>query len=128
LNSDERAIRDVIATWMRASLDGDNDAVLSLVSDDVVFLGPGRPAFGKKEFAAAQDGLEAYRVEGTSDIREVYVSGDLGYAWTELTVSITPRAGGEAVRRSGPTLTIFRRRADGRWVLARDANMLTRQS
>jgi uncharacterized protein (TIGR02246 family) len=97
------------------------------MSDDVVFLGPGRPAFGKKEFAAAQGGLGDYRIEGTSDVREVYVSGDLGYAWTQLTVTMTPSAGGEPVRRSGPTLTIFRRLADGRWVLARDANMLTRQ-
>jgi ketosteroid isomerase-like protein len=29
------------------------------------------------------------------------------------------------LRRSGPTLSIFRRLGDGRWVLARDANLLT---
>ena len=31
----------------------------------------------------------------------------------------------QALRRSGPTPSIFRRVAGGRWVLARDANLLT---
>lgn len=127
MTPDERAIRDLIATWNRASEAGDDATVLSLMSDDVVFLGPGRAPMGKKEFAAAQGTMSAYHIEGVSDVREVSVSGDLAYAWTQLTVSMTPVAGGETVRRGGPTLTIFRRLPDGRWVLARDANMLTRE-
>jgi ketosteroid isomerase-like protein len=38
---------------------------------------------------------------------------------------MTPLQGGSPTRRSGYTLTIFRKQADGAWVLARDANMLT---
>ena len=38
---------------------------------------------------------------------------------------MTPIAGGQPLRRSGATLSIFRRVAGGRWVLARDANLLT---
>ena len=127
MTADERAIREVIATWLRASEAGDSPTVLSLMSDDVVFLGPGRAPFGKKEFAAAQSGVEENRLEATSEVKEVGVSGDLAYAWTQLAVAMTPRSGGPTVRRSGPTLTIFRRLADGRWVLARDANMLSRE-
>jgi len=33
---------------------------------------------------------------------------------------------GEAMRRSGYTLTILRKEPDGRWRLARDANMLAK--
>jgi ketosteroid isomerase-like protein len=40
-------------------------------------------------------------------------------------VTITPLAGGQPLRRSGATLSIYRREADGRWRLARDANLLT---
>ena len=47
MTEDERAIREVIATWMRASVAGDTATVLSLMTDDVVFLVPGQEPFGK---------------------------------------------------------------------------------
>jgi uncharacterized protein (TIGR02246 family) len=124
MSPDERAIRDVIATWLSASAAGDTSKVLSLMSDDVVFLVAGRSPFGKQEFAS-QGALSTHRLEATSDVREVHVAGDLAYARSQLTVAMTPVAGGATVRRSGPTLSIFRRLADGRWVLTRDANLLT---
>jgi uncharacterized protein (TIGR02246 family) len=127
MSLDERAIRDVIATWMSASAAGDEATVLSLMTDDVVFLVAGRPPFGKAEFAAAQSGLGTHRIEAQSDVREVYVAGPLAYARTQLTVTITPVAGGAPLRRSGATLSIFRKDDDGRWRLARDANLLTVQ-
>ena len=125
MSPDEKAIRDVIATWLSASAAGDSAKVLSLMSEDVVFLVAGRPPFGKKEFAAGQDALKTHRIETTSDVREVVVDGDLAFARTQLTVTMTPLAGGQPLRRSGPTLSIFRRVSGGRWVLARDANLLT---
>jgi uncharacterized protein (TIGR02246 family) len=125
MSPDERAIRDVIATWMSASAAGDAPTVLSLMADDVVFLVAGRPPFGKKEFAASQQTLATHHLEGTSEVREVEVAGNLAYARAHLTVAMTPTSGGPTVRRSGPTLSIFRRLGDGRWVLARDANLLT---
>jgi uncharacterized protein (TIGR02246 family) len=42
MGEDERAIRELIATWMRASAAGDLDTVLGLMSDDVVFTRPRR--------------------------------------------------------------------------------------
>ena len=125
MSPDERAIRDVISTWLSASAAGDNETVLSLMSDDVVFLVAGR-SFGKEEFRANQNALATHRIEASSEVREVVVSGDLAYARTELTVTMTPLAGGAGNRRTGPTLSIFRRNASGRWVLARDANLLAR--
>jgi uncharacterized protein (TIGR02246 family) len=125
MSSDERAIRDLIATWLRASAAGDNDSVLGLMTDDVVFLVAGRPPFGKAEFAATSNALSTHRIEAASDVREVVVSGDLAYARSQLTVTMTPLAGGQSVRRSGPVLSIFRRTPDGRWQLSRDANLLT---
>jgi uncharacterized protein (TIGR02246 family) len=124
MSDDERAIREAIATWMRVSAEGDAETVLSLMADDVVFFVAGRPPFGKQEFAAAQGGLAGSRIEGTSNVREVIVSGDWAFCSTDLTVVMTP-ADGAPVRRSGNTLSVFRRLPDGRWVLARDANLLT---
>ncbi len=125
MTNDEQAIRDLISTWLQASAAGDTANVLNLMADDVLFLVPGMKPFGKKEFTDAQQGLAQFRMEGTSNVREVQVTGDWAYCWTELTVVITPIAGGSPIRRSGPTLSILRKLANGRWVLARDANMLT---
>jgi uncharacterized protein (TIGR02246 family) len=120
MTDDERAIHDLVATWMQASQDGDIDTVLSLMTDDVVFMVPGREPFGKEAFRAASQGMKDMRMQGTSDIRELKVIGDWAYARNYLEVTVTP----PGVRRSGYTLTLFRKEPDGRWLLARDANLL----
>ena len=94
------------------------------MADDVVFLVPGMRPFGKKEFAAAQGSLAGYKLEADSQVREIKVTGDWAYCWTDLAVAMTPTAGGPTIRRSGNTLSILQRKPDGRWVLTRDANML----
>jgi uncharacterized protein (TIGR02246 family) len=124
MTDDERAIRDLVATWMKASAAGDIATVLSLMADDVVFMVPGRAPFGKEAFADAAQAMKAIRMEGTSDIRELRVLGDWAYLRNDITVTMTP-PGGKPVRRAGTTLTILRQEPDGRWVLARDANLLT---
>ena len=124
MSDDERAIRDMVATWMTASQAGDLDTVLGLMADDVVFMVPGREPFGKAEFAAISRGMGAARMEGQSDIRELEVIGDFAYLRNHIEVTMTP-PGGQPVRRAGYTLTILRKTLDGRWLLARDANLLT---
>ena len=71
MTEDERAIRDLVAAWMRASQAGDTATVLSLMTDDVVFQVPGREPFGKEAFAAGSEGMKGVRMEGTADIREL---------------------------------------------------------
>ena len=124
MSDDERAIRELIAKWMQASQAGDTDKVLGLMTDDVVFMVPGREPFGKEAFAAAAKDMQGARIEGTSDIRELKVLGDWAYLRSYLEVKMMP-PGGNAVERSGYTLTILQKQPDGRWLLARDANLLT---
>jgi uncharacterized protein (TIGR02246 family) len=124
MQNDEQAIRQLIATWLSASKAGDTDKVLSLMADDVVFLVPGRPPMrGKSAFASAQAGLGEFSIEATSEIQEIRVLGEWAYCWTALTVVVNHRKGGAAVKRSGNTLSIFRKEK-GAWLLFRDANML----
>jgi uncharacterized protein (TIGR02246 family) len=123
MTDDERAVRDLVATWMAASQAGDVETVLGLMTDDVVFMVPGREPFGKDTFAAAARGMTGSRMEGTSDIVELKVLGDWAYLRSHLTVTMTS-PGGDPVRRAGYTLTVLRKEADGRWRLARDANLL----
>ena len=123
MSEDERAIREVVATWMRASQAGDVETVLDLMTDDVIFLVPGRPPFGKEAFAAASASMKGVEFDGTSDVQEIQISGDWAYLRNHIDVTMTP-PGGAAVRRSGHTLSIMRKGPDGRWRLARDANLV----
>lgn len=122
MTEDERAIRDLIATWMEATKKGELETVLNLMADDVVFMVPGR-SFGKEAFAAASQGMKGMTIEGQSEVLEVKVLGDWAWCRTHLTVTAT-LSNGNPVRRSGNTLSIFRKQPDGSWLLARDANML----
>ena len=123
MNADERAIRMLISTWLTATRAGDTDRVLGLMSDDVVFLTAVNPPMrGKAAFAESQRALADASIDATGDVQEIRTFGEWGYAWTQLSVTISPKSG-EPVTRSGATLTIFRKE-QGTWVLFRDANML----
>ena len=52
MTDDERAIRELIDTWMQASRRADIETLLGLMTDDIVFMTPGREPFGKQEFRA----------------------------------------------------------------------------
>jgi uncharacterized protein (TIGR02246 family) len=128
MQSDEQEIRQLVATWMAATKAGDIETVLSLMAEDVVFLMPGRPPMiGRSAFAAAaqtQSGEEAPQFDGTSEIQEIQVFGDWAFMWTKLTVVVTPPRGAPSMTRAGHTLSILKKQY-GKWVLARDANMLS---
>jgi uncharacterized protein (TIGR02246 family) len=127
VDQDEQQVREVIATWMRASAAGDLERVLSLMAEDVVFLVPGQlPMRGRDAFAAASRAMAGeVHFEGRSDIQEIRVAGDYAFCWSHLSVAVTPLQGGAPMQRTGHVLSVFRKEPDGRWVLFRDANMLT---
>jgi uncharacterized protein (TIGR02246 family) len=125
-SADEAAIRKLVETWHRATADSDVATVLRLIAEDVVFLAPERPPMrGRASFAQGlTEILKTHTVRSSGEVREVKVSGDLGYCWAELTVTATPLDGSSAKVQKGPALSIFRKESNGAWVLIRDANML----
>jgi uncharacterized protein (TIGR02246 family) len=126
MQSDEEEIRRMVSTWLAASKAGDAETVLSLMADDVVFLVPGQPVMRKADFAAAaraQSDQEAPQFDGRSEIQEIRVLGEWAFMWTKLTVVVTPPGGAHSMTRAGHTLSILKKQG-GKWVLARDANML----
>jgi len=126
MNTDEEAIRALLAKWHRATAAGDVDAILPLMSNDVVFLVTGQPPMkGRDAFEKSLRRLLAsHRIQSTGEVQEVAVSGDLAYCWNMLNVEITPHAGGSNVRRAGSALSILRKHPGGGWVIIRDANLL----
>jgi uncharacterized protein (TIGR02246 family) len=126
VGSDEGCIRAVQAAWFEATAAGDLARLRTLMADDVVFLVPGRPPFGAAEFASGFEAAQRQvRISCSGELEEVVVSGDVAYTRGRLAVSVLPLSGGLARWMSGYTLSVFRRQADGRWVLARDANLLS---
>lgn len=123
MSEDEKAIRQVVKTWMEATQRGDTATVLDLMTDDVVFMVPGAEPFGKEEFAAVAESMGGMKINGTNEIVELQVFGDRAFIRNRIDVAVTP-PGGEIMRRSGYTLTLLRKGTDGRWRLMRDANLL----
>ncbi len=125
--NDEQQIRQLVQTWVDATRAGDVDTVLGLMAQDAVFLVAGQaPMVGREAFAQSlRTVLRDHQIESHSEIDEVAVSGDLAYCRTRLTVTVKSSHSETPMQRSGYTLTIFRKGSDGKWLLSRDANMLT---
>src|SRR5690242_18140763 len=124
MSDDERAIRELVETWMEASKAGDSAAVLELMTDDVLFTVPGREPFGKDEFRNASESMRGLKMEGRAEVQEMEVLGDRAWIRNRIDLTLTPPEG-EPLHRSGYTLTVLRKDADGRWRLFRDANLVS---
>jgi uncharacterized protein (TIGR02246 family) len=121
---DERAIRELVETWMEATLAGNTAAVIDLMADDVIFMTPGREPFGKEEFRAQSESLKGVKIDGRTKILELQILGDQAWIRNHIDLVMTPDDG-EPIRRSGHTLTILKKGAEGRWRLLRDANLVS---
>ena len=139
---DERAIRELHSAWIDAVNAGDLARLLGLMADDVVFLNPGQAPIGRDGFAPVFSAAHRQaRVDCVSELEDVVVVGEVAYTWARDSLAVTPhvpstgsgqaastgsgQAGGEAMRLAGHRLTVYRKQADGRWLLARDAHTLS---
>ncbi len=126
MGTDERQIREMHSTWIEAVNAGDLVRLLTLMTDDVVFLNPGQSPFGRDgfsaNFAAAH---QKDRIRCISELEEAVVGGEVAYTRSRDALSVTPRAGGETMQLVGHRITVYRKQPEGRWLLARDAHTLT---
>ena len=126
MGPNEREIREVHSTWIDAVNAGDLDGLLTLITDDVVFFGPGQSPVGRDGFAANFSAAhQQVRIRCISELEEVVVVGEVAYTRSRDSLSVSPLVGGEESRLAGDRLTIYRKQPDGRWLLARDANVLS---
>lgn len=124
MTHDERAVRETMDRWMKASSQGDLPTVLELMADDVVFLVAGREPFGKQQFAQMSEAMRDVRLQGRQEIKDLTITGDIAVCISHVAITVTQHDG-ETFNRAGYTLSIFRRAANGAWVLSRDANLMT---
>ncbi len=127
--SDEDSIRELQRKWFQATMNGDVAEIADLMTDDVVFLTPGRTPFGRQEFLDSFKAMKEHVVMSCDgEYMEIVVDGDLAYAIARLDITVTPNNGGNTKQLSGNALSVFSRLRDGKWRLARDANLLTSKS
>ena len=120
VKTDEQAIHELVDTWLDATKRHDYSAILNLMDDDVIFMVPGQEPFGKEAWSARMTDVH---VEGRSDIKEIKVLGE--WAWMRQHLAVTVKSGNEKPSvLSGYALAILRKKSDGKWVLARDANLV----
>ncbi len=124
--SNEEQIRALVETWQAATKAGDVDTVLSLMTDDVVFLVYGRPPMRRRSLRRNLTCQLAVHLQ-LSTASPRFRRSKSQATW--------PTCGAHSRSRSlrpvracrwsaGYTLTVFRH-VDGKWLLARDANLLS---
>jgi uncharacterized protein (TIGR02246 family) len=119
----EWQIRELIDSWIAASNARDLPALMDMMTDDVVFMTPGRAPFGKAEFAADSQRLKSVAITARAEVQEIEVFGPRAYIRNHIRVALT--SSGQAPKRmSGYTMSILRKEADGGWRIARDANLV----
>jgi uncharacterized protein (TIGR02246 family) len=125
MQNDEEEIRQLVSAWLEAGKAGDAETLLSLITDDAVFI-TDQQIMRKDDFAAAaraQAGSDAQKFDGSSEIQEIQILGEWAFLWQKLVVNITLPNESITTTRKGHTLTILKKQ-DNKWRLARDANML----
>jgi uncharacterized protein (TIGR02246 family) len=120
---DERQIRKLIESWIAASNARDLPALMDMMTDDVVFMTPGRAPFGKAEFAGDVGRMKSVVIDARVEVQEIEVFGPRAYIRNHIRVELT--SPGQAPKPvSGYAMSVLCKEADGRWRIARDANLV----
>lgn len=126
MNPDEQLIRELHSTWIDAVNAGNLERLLTMITDDVVLLSPGRAPSGREGFAEVfSTARQQFRFRCISELDEVVVAGDIAYTLCHDSLLVMPHNGGQETRLAGHRITIYRKQPDGRWLLARDAHTLS---
>jgi ketosteroid isomerase-like protein len=110
---------------MRAVIASDTATLMSLWTDDIVALPPGRGAVvGRAANAASLRTSMAQSVafvplEYVLDFQQVELVGDHAIEWGTYRGSVRPREGGSPITYRGNVLRVLRRMPNGSWRVAR---------
>ncbi|HEV2984065.1 MAG TPA: SgcJ/EcaC family oxidoreductase [Vicinamibacterales bacterium] len=119
MSDDIEAIKDALEQWVEAMNARRADILMTLFSDEVVFVQPpagpfvGKMAVGRLYRAV----FHAYDIREQLQYEDIRIIGTRATARVTRHVQLTPRAGGEVVSLKETDALRFRREADGAWKL-----------
>jgi len=89
----------------------------------------GQPAVTGKDAIRSlyQSFFGEFTVKGKGTVVEIAVSGDLGYFWSNYTLTASPKAGGDQIKGEGRSVFIVKRQNDDSWKIARLIDNSTRE-
>ncbi len=116
-DEDVAAIRGSSDTYAQLTLAGDFAGLAAMFTEDAVRMPPNAPAHEGR--TAIQAFMEAYPpiTEFESTTTEVGGAGDVAFARGTYSLMATPEGAPEPVSDRGKWVSIFRRQADGTWLI-----------
>jgi ketosteroid isomerase-like protein len=108
--------------YIQAALSSDIASLVSLCSDNIVFMPPNETSiFGKSELQEwHEDYFLHFRVASLSETdREVIVLDGWAVERWDYLVTISPLNGADRIRDEGRFLIVWRREEDGAWKMAK---------
>jgi len=119
--ADRLAIAAATAQFQAAENAGSADEFRSYFIDDLVMMGPNKPPVtgGDRVAALMREFHEAFAVQVQYNSQEIVVFGDWAFDRGTERYTLTPKAGGASIQKSGNYLYIYRRQEDGSWKQSR---------
>ena len=125
--SEEGPIRAEGSLWAEYYRSGDLEALMTLYTDDVVVALHGQPAlYGKaavREYFSTRIGKAESVFELDYEVVEVH--GDIAYIISKYWLHATDKETGVVYKDAGRSMLVYKRGADGRWLIAADLDQAT---
>ena len=120
--ADKAAITAFNHRYLQAINDGDSTALSRLTTEDHIMLPPGRPPLIGKAAndAANRRAFELFDIAESWTPEETEIAGDWAYQRGTYQVIATAKSSGTSRTTTGSFLRIYRRQADGSWLMTRD--------
>ena len=116
--ADVAAIKSLSEKYDATINSGDLDGLVSIYTDDVVYMQPNMPALVGKD--ALRDYFQYFfeqftAIEMDLTTEEVIVCGDWAFARGTYTITFTPKVGGEPIQDTGKWMGFNKCQPDGSW-------------
>ena len=124
--ADVEALNQVREQEATAFIAGDPDGLVAVMTDDCLLMPPGEPLVSGHEavrswYAAWYATLsEQFQINARYPDSEIEVVGDWAIERYAGLLTLTPKAGGDAVEQVVKGIHIYRRQPDGGWRIAQD--------
>ncbi len=121
LAADRQAIAAATAQFQAAENAGSVDQFRSYFTHDLVMMGPNEPPVTGGDSVAALMRVfhAAFAVQVEYNSQEIVVFGDWAFDRGTERYTLTPKAGGAPIRKSGNYLYLYQRQEDGSWKQSR---------
>ncbi len=119
--ADRQAIAAATAQFQAAENAGSVDQFRSHFADDLVMMAPNKPPVtgGDSVAALMREFHDAFAVQVEYNSQEIVVFGDWAFDRGTERYTLTPKAGGAPIRKSGNYLYVYQRQEDGSWKQSR---------